>query len=108
MCRRGRVRQVRAGTTGYLPDCTFPLLGYAQYVLGLISVLFALPRLPLCLFKLTHCPRGSLLNNCILYARFLGERLCGSRSALDLLILPVSVSTWPPTPDRWAASYLSR
>ena len=81
MCRRGRVRQVRAGTTGYLPDCTFPLLDYAQYVLGLISVLFALPRLPLCLFKLTHCPRGSLLNNCILYARFLGERLCGSRSA---------------------------
>jgi hypothetical protein len=41
MCRRGRVRQVRAGTTGYLPDCTFPLLGYAQYVLGMISVLFA-------------------------------------------------------------------
>jgi hypothetical protein len=34
------LRQVRAGTTGYRTDCTLPLLEYAQYVLGLISVLF--------------------------------------------------------------------
>ena len=34
-------RQVRAGTTGFRIDCTFPLLDYAQYVLGLMSVLLA-------------------------------------------------------------------
>ena len=34
-------RQVRVGTTGFRIDCTFALLDYAQYVLGLTSVLFA-------------------------------------------------------------------